>query len=184
MIIADDWAGDVLKFWFEETKPEQWFKKDPAFDAAIRRRFLALHEVLAASTTEALFSDARTALAAVIVFDQMSRNMFRDSARAFATDTRAREVAERAIARGFDQSVPPAERVFFYLPFEHAEDMVHQERCIALVRAMGNADLLKWAELHADIIRRFGRFPHRNPILGRNTTPQEQAFLDGGGFGG
>lgn len=177
MIVADDWAGDVLKFWFEETKPEQWFKKDPAFDAAIRRRFLALHEVLAASTTEALFSDARTALAAVIVFDQMSRNMFRDSARAFATDRHAYWIAEAAIAKGFDTDLTKDQRMFLYLPFEHAEDRQAQERCVALMATLGDADLSKWAEAHKAIIDRFGRFPHRNAALGRSSTAEEAEFL-------
>jgi uncharacterized protein (DUF924 family) len=110
--------------------------------------------------------------------------MFRESARAFAADTLARAVADRAIARGFDQEIEKAERNFFYLPFEHSEELADQERCIALTRALGDADALKWAELHADIIRRFGRFPHRNLALKRTTTAVEQVFLDGGGFAG
>src|SRR5262245_13521244 len=128
MLISDDWAGDVHKFWFEETDREQWFKKDPAFDASIRRRFLALHEVLAAHATETLFGDVRTALAAVIVFDQMSRNMFRGTARAFATDRHAFWIAEAAIALGFDTGLGKDQRMFLYLPFEHAEDRTAQER--------------------------------------------------------
>ena len=110
--------------------------------------------------------------------------MFRRDARAFAADAVARAVADRALARGFDQQVPEDERLFFYLPFEHSETMADQERCCALFRALGNADLLRWAELHADIIRRFGRFPHRNAVLGRTTTPAEKAFLDDDGFAG
>jgi uncharacterized protein (DUF924 family) len=110
--------------------------------------------------------------------------MFRGSARTFAADPLAREVAHRAIDRGFDQVFPPNERTFFYLPFEHSENLADQERCVALTRASGDADALKWAELHADIVRRFGRFPHRNVVLGRDTTPDEQAFLDSGGFAG
>ena len=110
--------------------------------------------------------------------------MFRGSARAFATDPLARAVTAGAIVRGFDSQVEPAMRQFFYVPFEHSEDLADQERGIALYKAAGDADGLKWAELHADIIRRFGRFPHRNPALGRVTTPEEQKFLDDGGFGG
>jgi uncharacterized protein (DUF924 family) len=128
--------------------------------------------------------DAQDALALVIVLDQFPRNMFRDSARAFAADALAREVASRAIARGFDQLVPAGERMFFYLPFEHSEKFADQERCVALNRATGDAEAIKWAEHHADIIRRFGRFPHRNAVLGRATTPEEQTFLDAGGFAG
>jgi uncharacterized protein (DUF924 family) len=110
--------------------------------------------------------------------------MFRGSARAFAADAMARAVADRALERGLDQQVDPGERQFFYLPFEHSESPADQERCCALFRALGDAELLKWAELHADIIRRFGRFPHRNAALGRATTADEQAFLDAGGFAG
>jgi uncharacterized protein (DUF924 family) len=177
MVISSDWVGEVLRFWFEETKPEQWFKKDPEFDANIRRRFLALHEVLAASTSEALFGDGRTALAAVIVLDQMSRNIFRNTARAFATDYRARWVAQGAIAQGFDAGLTKDERVFLYLPFEHAEDRKAQERCVALMATLGDPELVKWAEAHKAVIDRFGRFPHRNLALGRVSTPQEIAFL-------
>jgi len=104
--------------------------------------------------------------------------------RSYAADPLAQGVAERAIASGFDRQTAMPGRVFFYLPFEHSEALADQERSVALIRATGDADSLKWAELHADIIRRFGRFPHRNAVLGRTTTPQEQAFLDAGGFGG
>ncbi len=110
--------------------------------------------------------------------------MFRGSAQAFAADPLARAAAERAIARGFDRKVAMPGRTFFYLPFEHSETLADQERSVALIGATGAADLLKWAELHADIIRRFGRFPHRNALLGRTSTPDEQAFLDAGGFAG
>ena len=124
------------------------------------------------------------ALAVVIILDQFPRNMFRGSARAYATDSMARAVAQRAIARGFDQRIAMPARVFFYLPFEHSEDPVDQEYCLTLLQATEDADLVEWGELHADIIRRFGRFPHRNAVLGRVTTPEEQTFLDNGGFSG
>jgi uncharacterized protein (DUF924 family) len=176
-MISEDWSADVLEFWFEETKPEQWFKKDPAFDAAIRRRFLALHEVLAAYTSEALFANARTALAAIIVFDQMSRNMFRDTPRAFATDARARWIAQGVIAKGLDAKMTKDERMFLYLPFEHAEDPRDQENCVLLMASLGDPELTKWAQAHKDIIDRFGRFPHRNAVLGRTSTPEEIEFL-------
>ena len=110
--------------------------------------------------------------------------MFRRDPRAFAADAAARAIADRALARGFDQQVPQDQRLFFYLPFEHSEAMADQERCCALFRTLGNADQLRWAELHADIIRRFGRFPHRNAALGRTTTPAEKAYLDNDGFAG
>lgn len=117
-MISADWPGEVLTFWFKETQPESRFKKDKDFDASIRRRFLALHEVLSAKPTEALFADARTALAAVIVFDQMSRNMFRDTPQAFASDPLAFWIAQAAVAKGFDTGMTKDERSFLYLPFE------------------------------------------------------------------
>jgi len=173
---------DVLAFW-RAAGPDKWFTKDAAFDDDIRTRFLATYEAAAARRL-AWDDTAEGALALLIVLDQFPRNIFRGSARAFAADPLAREVTTRAIARGFDQEIAVAERSFFYLPFEHSETLADQERCVALNRASGDADALKWAELHADIIHRFGRFPHRNAVLGRTTTPEEQAFLDGGGFAG
>ena len=172
----------VLAFW-RAAGPDKWFKKDDAFDADIRTRFLATYEAAAAGRL-AWDETAHGALALLIVLDQFPRNMFRGSARAFAADPLARTIASRAIERGFDEVAAPSERSFFYLPFEHSEALADQERCIALNRARGDADAIKWAEQHADIIRRFGRFPHRNKALGRATTPEEQAFLDGGGFAG
>jgi uncharacterized protein (DUF924 family) len=174
---------DVLAFW-RAAGPKKWFKKDAAFDTEIATRFLQTYVAAAAGQLDDWETSADGALALVIVLDQFPRNMFRESARAFAADTLARAVADRAIARGFDQETKKAERSFFYLPFEHSEELADQERCVALARAMDDADALKWAELHADIIRRFGRFPHRNVALKRTTTAAEQAFLDGGGFAG
>jgi uncharacterized protein (DUF924 family) len=174
---------DVLAFW-REAGPDKWFIKDAAFDEDIRARFLPTYAAAAAGELAAWENSAEGALALLIVLDQFPRNMFRNDARTYAADPLARAVADRAIARGFDRQVPPGERQFFYLPFEHSETLADQDRCIALCRATGDAELLKWAELHADIIRKFGRFPHRNAILGRTTTPQEQAFLDSGGFAG
>jgi uncharacterized protein (DUF924 family) len=176
-------AEDVLTFW-RPAGPERWFEPDEAFDAAIRERFTATYKDAAAGLLSAWENSPEGALALVIVLDQFPRNMFRHSARSFAADPMAREITRRAIAKGFDQRIAMPERSFFYLPFEHSEEIADQERAVALVGATGDADLLKWAELHADIIRRFGRFPHRNAILGRTTTPEEQAFLDAGGFGG
>lgn len=178
MIIAQDWVGDVLAFWFEETPKEQWFKKDAAFDADVRRRFLALHEVLAGRKSEELFADVRTALAAIIVFDQMPRNMFRNSPRAFATDKKAMGVAVAVVARGFDLQMTKDERMFCYLPFEHAEDPLQQARGVALMAALRDPELTKWAKAHQAIIDRFGRFPHRNAVLGRPSTPEEVEFLE------
>jgi len=174
---------DILSFW-RAAGPDKWFTKDDAFDAEIIARFLPTYEAAAAEHLGAWEATADTTLALAIVLDQFPRNMFRGSARAFAADPVARGVAERALARGYDQQVPSEERGFLYLPFMHSEDVAHQERCVALYQALGNADNLKYADIHLDIIRRFGRFPHRNSVLGRATTPEEQAFLDGGGFAG
>jgi uncharacterized protein (DUF924 family) len=173
----------VLTFW-REAGPDHWYDRDEVFDAAIRTRFLSTYEAAAAGELSHWETTADGALALVIVLDQFPRNMFRNDPRAYATDPLARAVADRAIARGLDQQADTGERSFFYLPFEHSEQIADQARCIALHRALGDADSLKWAELHADIIARFGRFPHRNAVLGRATTPDEQAFLDDGGFAG
>jgi uncharacterized protein (DUF924 family) len=174
---------NVLAFW-REAGPEKWFTKDSALDEAIRARFLETYQAAAAEKLSDWERTAESALALAIVLDQFPRNMFRGDARTYAADALARDVAERALARGFDRQVPSPEWQFFYLPFEHSEALPDQERCCALFAAAGDADLLKWAELHADIIRRFGRFPHRNAVLGRATTYEEQAFLDGDGFKG
>jgi uncharacterized protein (DUF924 family) len=173
----------VLAFW-RGAGEDKWFNKDAAFDDDVRAQFLDTYEAAAAGRLTGWEHTAEGALALVIVLDQFPRNMFRDSARTYAADPLARTVAGRAIERGFDRDTPLPERQFFYLPFEHSEAMADQERSCALVAATGDADLLKWAELHAEIIRRFGRFPHRNLLLGRASTPDEQAFLDGGGFKG
>jgi uncharacterized protein (DUF924 family) len=180
---TDAAPSDIIAFW-REAGPERWFKKDAGFDEEIRRRFLGVYEAATAGTRHDWETSAEGALALLILLDQFPRNMFRNEARAFATDPLARAVAAGAIVRGFDAQVPKEMRGFFYLPFEHSEDPVDQERAVAFYKAAGDADGLKWAEIHADIIRRFGRFPHRNAVLGRATTPEEGAFLDGGGFAG
>jgi uncharacterized protein (DUF924 family) len=176
-------ADDVLAFW-RAAGEQKWFAKDDAFDAEVHRRFLPTYEAAADGALAEWEATPEGALALTIVLDQFPRNMFRRNARAFAADAAARAVADRALAHGFDQQVPANQRLFFYLPFEHSETMADQERCCDLFRALGNADQLRWAELHADIIRRFGRFPHRNVLLGRTTTPAEKAYLDSDGFAG
>jgi uncharacterized protein (DUF924 family) len=172
----------VLAFW-REAGPDRWFTKDDAFDAEIRDKFLATYEAASVGQLDHWSATAEGALALVIVLDQFPRNMFRGSARTFAADPRARAVANQALKRGYDQDVPDADRGFLFLPFMHSEDLGDQERCVALYRAAGDANL-SFAEQHRDIIRRFGRFPHRNAMLGRECTAEEQAFLDGGGFKG
>ena len=175
--------AEVLAFW-RAAGADKWFEKDDAFDAKIRERFLDTYAAAVAGRLTAWEEEAESALALVIVLDQFPRNMFRGDVRTYAADPLARTVTERAIARGFDQRYAPPERRFFYLPFTHSENLADQERCVALNRAAADEEGVKWAEVHADIIRRFGRFPHRNRVLGRVTTAEEQAFLDAGGFAG
>jgi uncharacterized protein (DUF924 family) len=174
---------DVVAFW-RAAGPKKWFGKDADFDRAIAARFLATHEAAAAGSLSDWEATPEGALALLLLLDQFPRNMFRGSARAFATDPLARAVADRAIARGFDEKAARGERMFFYLPFEHSENLADQERSLALSRRAGGGTADRYAEIHANIIRRFGRFPHRNAILGRATAPEEQAFLDAGGFAG
>ena len=174
---------EVLAFW-RAAGPEKWFTKDDVFDADIRTRFLATHDAAARGELAAWESTPDGVYALMILLDQFPRNLFRGSARAFATDAQALAIAERAISRGFDKAFTPPESRFIYMPFMHAEDLAHQERCIALCQASNDPDGVKFAVIHRDIIRDFGRFPHRNAVLGRQTTPQEQDFLDEGGFRG
>jgi uncharacterized protein (DUF924 family) len=173
--------ADILAFW-RDAGPDRWYSRDEAFDAEVRRRFLGLWQRAAACELSSWETSDDGALALVIVLDQFPRNMFRGSAETYASDTLARDVARRAIDRSVDTRIDPNLREFLYLPFMHSEELADQIRCAELLRQAGLADNAKWAEHHADIIRRFGRFPHRNGILGRATTPDEQAFLDEGGF--
>jgi uncharacterized protein (DUF924 family) len=176
-MLGPEWSNEVLKFWFDEAGSARWFGKDAAFDDTVRQRFHTLLEALATQSNDSVLIDARTALAAVIVLDQMSRNMFRDTARAFAADARALSIAQDAIARGFDAGLTKDERMFLYMPFEHAEDAEAQARCCALMATLDDPELTKWAEAHRGIIERFGRFPHRNRLLDRASTPEETEFL-------
>jgi len=175
--VVPRWAADVLHFWFEEVQPEQWFKRDAALDGELRTRFLSVHERVSEMPDTALLSDAETALAAVIVLDQFSRNMFRDTPRAFASDGRALALAEAAISRGYEGALDKNRRLFLYLPLEHCEDRAVQARCVALMAGLGDPELTRYAEAHRAIIERFGRFPHRNAILGRVSTAEESEFL-------
>jgi uncharacterized protein (DUF924 family) len=175
-------AAEVVAFW-RAAGPDRWFEKDAGFDDEIRKRFLKLHEAAASGKLTAWEANAVGALALLILLDQFPRNMFRGEPRAFATDPLALAIASRGILNGFDGAVPDL-RGFFYLPFEHSENLADQEKGLAFYKAVDDADGLKWAQLHADIIRRFGRFPHRNAVLGRVSTPEERKFLDDGGFKG
>jgi uncharacterized protein (DUF924 family) len=166
------WQEDVLGFWFG-LRPEQWWKSDPALDGDIRDRFLALWEEKRANLPEAFLGNARDALAAVILFDQFPRNMLRGHADQFSTDPLALAIARGAVQRGLDGSMSPAERGFLYMPFQHSEDLEDQQRSVALFTALGDDYQLGFARKHHDVIARFGRFPHRNSILGRAPRPAE-----------
>jgi uncharacterized protein (DUF924 family) len=174
-------ARALVEFW-SAAGPRKWFSKDEAFDTALRERFLPLHERGARGELAAWRGLAESALALVLLLDQFPRNAFRGTARMFATDPIARDEADRAISAGFDRQVSPLLRVFFYLPFEHSESLADQERSVALQQDM--QELLRYALEHRDIIARFGRFPHRNAVLGRESSAEELAFLDAGGFAG
>jgi uncharacterized protein (DUF924 family) len=174
--------GEVVAFW-REAGAGKWFNGGAGFDAECRDRFLDAHFAAARRELAHWLDDAEGALALLLLLDQIPRNAFRGSAHAYATDGLAREVASRAIDAGFDQRIDPPLRLFFYMPFEHSEDMPDQERSLELFTAMGEAGYLDYARRHRDVIARFGRFPHRNAVLGRTSTPEEQAWLDaGGGF--
>lgn len=175
--------SDILAFW-RDAGPDRWYKRDDAFDAELRRRYLDLWQRASAGELSSWEASDDGALALIIVLDQFPRNMFRGDPRTYASDALAREVAHRAIDRGTDARIDPALLEFLYMPFMHSEHLSDQLRCVELFRKSGNAESLKYAEDHADIIRRFGRFPHRNRMLDRATTEEEQAFLDGGGFSG
>ncbi|MGH8788898.1 MAG: DUF924 family protein [Cupriavidus necator] len=175
-------AQAVIDFW-REAGPRAWFAKNPDFDAQFRSRFLSAHEAAAQGQLDHWLQHRSGALALVILLDQFPRNAFRGTARMYATDARARQAASSAIAAGFDVQTPAELRPFFYLPFMHSESLADQQRSVELHRTMGEQHL-KYALQHREIIERFGRFPHRNALLGRPTEPEEQRFLDGGGFAG
>jgi uncharacterized protein (DUF924 family) len=181
-ISRDDAAQDVVDFW-REAGDRLWFAKNAAFDKLFRDRFLALHEAAARGALAGWPSTPEGALGLLLLLDQFPRNAFRGTPRMYATDTMARDVAAAAIEAGQDREVEPALQVFFYLPFGHSEDLADQERAVALVRRLGEPDA-SHAARHCEIVRRFGRFPHRNPILGRTMTPEEQRYLDEGGYAG
>ena len=174
----------VLDFWFGEegsgtygTVRSEWFKKDEGFDNKIRELFGDAVEAALGGEYSDMAEDAKGSLALIILLDQFPRNLYRATARAFAGDDRALALAGDAVGLGFDQNLPKPIQMFFYMPFEHSESLVDQDRCMALFEAANNRDMLKWAVAHRDIIARFGRFPHRNAALGRESTAEELAFL-------
>jgi len=173
-----DVSANVLSFWFDELIPEAWFEKDDVLDNRIRTRFLGLYdEIFRDFAVDAAMTSADTALATAIVLDQFPRNMFRGTARAFEGDAKAVVLARAAVESGLDVALPSTRRPFFYLPFEHSEALADQDKAVELFARLGDPEMLRYAEAHRAIIARFGRFPHRNAILGRVSTPEEIAFL-------
>ena len=178
MIAEPLWINEVLQFWFDELGDADWFSGEARVDEDIRRRFLALHQQLVA-TDAAGIQDPRALLAAVIVLDQFSRNLFRGDPRAYVSDPTARRLASQTVEAGYDKTMPPRHRLFLYLPFEHSEHAAHQARAIELISSLDNADWTHSAQLHQALIDKFGRFPGRNAILGRPSTPAEIEALKG-----
>lgn len=168
---------EIVSFWFETLKPEDWYRKDPAIDAEISRRFGATYEALKDSVPPEWIAEPKGMLAAILVLDQFPRNMFRDDPRAFATDRAALALAKRAIGEGIDMRLTPQQRAFIYMPFQHSEARDDQARSIELFTALGAPLNLDFALRHQAIIARFGRFPHRNSVLHRTSTAEELAFL-------
>lgn len=171
------WADEVLRFWFEELKEQDWFSSSAKVDDICRARFGDIHAELKEHPPQAESADARTLLAAVIVFDQFPRNMFRKTPEAYATDAKALALARHAVESGKDQSLPEKQRHFLYMPFMHSEDLTAQAESVRLFTELGIADGVKYARHHHGVVERFGRFPHRNVILGRPSTPEEMEFL-------
>lgn len=173
-------ADEILKIWFDHDRKD-WFRKSPELDAEIRRRFLSIYEMGAGGGLDAWVQAPRSCLSLVLLLDQFPRNMFRGSAKAFVADPLARAAACVIVDNGWDKVMTADERLFAYLPFEHSELLADQERCLALMTEIAvfpeTADMPKWAAAHLAIIRRFGRFPHRNAALGRTSTPEEEEFL-------
>lgn len=169
---------EVLDFWFDELEPKDWFVKNPELDERIRERFLALHQEIARGEHANWQETPEGTLAAVIVLDQFSRNMFRDTAESFAYDERALAMSQTAVEKGFDKKLSKEQQSFLYMPYMHSESKEIHEEALQLFEKLGNEENLKYEKLHKKIIDQFGRYPHRNKILGRETTPEEQHFLD------
>jgi len=182
MTELDPRAAEVVNFW-KEAGPEAWFRKDAAFDAVFHDQFRELHFAAARRELDGWLDHPEGALALMILLDQFPRNCFRGTAHMFATDPLARHFARRSLAAGHDAAIPQELQIFFLMPFEHSEDLEDQQLVVERAEPYGE-EFINFAIIHRDIIERFGRFPHRNRALGRETTPAEQAFLDGGGFAG
>ncbi|MDQ0325797.1 uncharacterized protein (DUF924 family) [Rhodopseudomonas julia] len=174
---------DVIAFW-REAGPEKWFKKSDAFDREIGERFGALHEAASKGALEDWAETPDGALALILLLDQFSRNLYRKRPEAFATDPEALRLAKEALSKGYENHVPADVAKFFVMPFMHSESLAEQDRCVALSHRLDKAGTLSFALEHREIIRRFARFPHRNAVLHRHTSPAERRFLEDGGFSG
>lgn len=170
---VQDGTSEILDYWLREVGPAGWWQRSDATDAEIAKRFQPLWEAWRSRTAASFLGSAEDALAGVILFDQFSRNMFRGHADAFSTDALAIAIANGAIDKGYDKAVAADQRIFFYVPFQHSEDIADQKRSIALFTALGQDDALEFARKHHDVVERFGRFPHRNAVLGRHDRPGE-----------
>ena len=175
--MTQDWARDVLDFWFAHDR-DDWWKANPAFDEEIRQRFQPVWEQQRGRQAEDFLGSANDALAAVILFDQLPRNMFRGHADQYATDHLALAVAKGAVDLGYDDGMPRVRRGFLYMPFQHSEDLQDQVRSLLLFTALGDHEQLRYARLHHEVIEQYGRFPHRNAVLGRKPTAMEEAADD------
>lgn len=169
--------GEVIGYWFETLSPEAWYGAPPDVDAEIARRFGPVYETLSEAVPDDWLRSPQGRLAAILVLDQFPRNIHRGTPQAFRSDEKALMLAKDAIAAGADMELPPEQRAFLYMPFQHAENLEDQRRSLELFGSLGNANNLDFAVRHYEIIARFGRFPHRNAILGRASTPEERAFL-------
>jgi len=181
-----DTKMEVLKFWFEETMPVQWFQKNDSFDQEVAERFMVTYEMAKKDLCADWTKDADGVLALCLLLDQFPRNMFRDSPKAFATDDKALLIAKEGLNRGFDTILSPIKRKFIYIPFMHSENIIEQKRCVSLFEKMKDDDPMsyEYALKHLEVIEKFGRFPHRNSVLGRNSSDEELNYLKlpGAGF--
>ncbi|MCO5063586.1 MAG: DUF924 domain-containing protein [Rhizobiaceae bacterium] len=178
-MIRSDWSAAILQFWFGELTPEDWFEGGKELDERIRGRFSELCEELASDMPGEAMKEPKAALAAIIALDQFPRNMYRGTARAFATDHMALELAHNALERGFDRDMTTKERMFLALPLMHSEKLPDQQKCVSVFEGIGNEEALKYAIEHREIVEKFGRFPHRNRALGRDSSEAEKSFMGG-----
>jgi uncharacterized protein (DUF924 family) len=174
------WAAELLHFWFHDLRPAQWFGRNDLVDGVLRQRFGRELAMLAKRSAREFLRDRQTARATVLLFDQVPRNLYRGQARAFACDALARAIARGAVARGWDKGLGKHERQFLYMPLMHSESRADQRLSLRLYTALGDASILAFARNHAAMVRRFGRFPHRNEVLGRKSAAAEERAVAAG----